>query len=447
MFEKLGLNGISEYINSLDIACLSETFTFSSFDFNIKFGDFIHLHSPAKKFNIRGRPSGGLVILIRKTLERYISIIDTKISQILCFKISKDYLNTDKDILCIGTYVHPSDSVFYTDEDHNCTLEAVEQFLLDQLEEGEEYEYLLMGDLNARIGDWGLKVNNEEDEEEEEQGEEEILERRVQDGVINENGHKLIQICLAFMVTPLSGLVKKKFDGNFTFIGRRGNSIIDHFVCSLGLINRIQSYKTCSRIESQHQPIEMELYEGEEEERREEEVREAIEVRKVKWSEAKRGECNNILNKPGTLREIQLASELLDNNNLEQGLDKFDNVMNKLNKPLTSTFKTGQVKEDKKKWFDKECEQMKKDARKALINMNKINPRKKKEEHKVAKDLYLDKRIEYQKLIREKRKKYKMEMQEKLVETRNDAKKILERNKEINLQEIKTSKHKQTTMG
>ena len=58
LFEKLGLNGVSEYINALDIAVLGETFTFSSFDFSVKFDDFIALHDPAKKFNIRGRPSG-----------------------------------------------------------------------------------------------------------------------------------------------------------------------------------------------------------------------------------------------------------------------------------------------------------------------------------------------------------------------------------------------------
>ena len=106
LFEKLSLNGVCEYINTLDIACLGETFTFSSFGFSIKFGDFIAIHSPAKKFNIRGRPSGGLVVLIRKTLERFITIIDTKISHVLCFKINKEYLNTAKDTL--HRYLCPS---------------------------------------------------------------------------------------------------------------------------------------------------------------------------------------------------------------------------------------------------------------------------------------------------------------------------------------------------
>ena len=246
LFEKLGLNGVCEYISTLDIACLGETFTFSSFDFNIKFGDYLALHSPAKKFNIRGRPSGGLVVLVKKTLERFVTIIDTKISHVLCFKLAKEYLNTVKDILFIGTYVHPVDSVFYTDEDHDCTLEAIKQFMLDQLEEDEEYSYVLAGDLNAKIGDWGLRVGEVEADLDEEDTE--VIDRNSQDGVVNENGQKLIQICTAFNTTPLSGIRNKGHDDHFTFIGRRGNSTIDHFVCSADILDNVVSYSTVQKI-------------------------------------------------------------------------------------------------------------------------------------------------------------------------------------------------------
>ena len=260
LFEKLSRNGVSDYINSFDIACLGETFTLSSFDFNIKFGDFKALHNPAKKINIRGRPSGGLVILIRKTLERFITIIETKINHVLCFKISKELLNTCKDILFIGTYVHPADSVFYLDEDHSCTLEAVEQFMLDELEEGEECNYIIAGDLNARISDWELKLGNVEEDEDE--GELESINRSSKDSVTNENGHKLIQICTAFNATPVNGIHSKNFDDNFTFIGRRGNSTIDHFVCSADLMGKMENYRTRNRVESDHMPIELELTSG-----------------------------------------------------------------------------------------------------------------------------------------------------------------------------------------
>ena len=91
MFEKLSLNGVCEYINSFDVVCLGETFTYSSFDFSVKFGEFVALHSPAKKFNIRGRPSGGLVVLVRKTLERFITIIDPRSVMCYALKWLKNY--------------------------------------------------------------------------------------------------------------------------------------------------------------------------------------------------------------------------------------------------------------------------------------------------------------------------------------------------------------------
>ena len=416
LFEKLSLNGVCEYINSFDIVCLGETFTFSSFDFSIKFGDYIPLHSSAKKFNIRGRPSGGLVVLVRKSLERFITIIETKISHVLCFKIAKNLLNTTKDILFIGTYVHPSESIFYSDEDHDCTLEAVEQFMLDQLEDEEECQYILAGDLNARIGDWGLKVGEVEEEGEEDTEE---IERSSQDGVINENGHKLIQICTAFNTTPINGIKQKGFDDNYTFIGRRGNSTIDHFVCSADLLDNIHSYTTGSRVESQHMPVEMEMGNNQDNQVGDRQTGER-EVTTVKWKEAKREECLNIMNKPSTARKIEEATGLLDDS-LEEGLDKFDQIMKEINKPMKNSFKYSDDKIPKKKWFDRDCEKKKKEARQALLAMNKINGIKKAEEHKRAKDKYLDSRLEYQKLIREKRKQYKRDMQDKLVNSRNDA--------------------------
>ena len=419
MFEKLSLNGVCEYINTFDIACLSETFTYSSFDFGIKFSDYIAIHHPAKKFNIRGRPSGGLVVLVRKSLERYVTIIDTKISHVICVKIAREYLNTARDILYVGTYVHPAGSVFYTEEDHECTLEAVEQFLLDELEEGEELSYILAGDLNARVGDWELKVGNVEEEDEEE-GDEEVLERVAQDGIVNDNGQKLVQICTAFNATPLNGLKRRGFDGNYTFIGRRGSSTIDHYVCSVELLDKVISYKTGDRVESQHMPIELELGGGEEgNEGRE--GREEGEVTKVRWKEAKRGESINILGRPEIERGLREAYEALDIN-IDEGVDRFDKVMETINKPMVSKYKIGEREVEKKKWFDKECERKKKEARRALTQMNKINAKRRREDYKRAKDSYLDKRLEYQKIIREKRRKYKREMQEKLISSRHDTK-------------------------
>ena len=96
--------------------------------------------------------------------------------------------------------------------------------------------------------------------------------------------------------------------------------------------------------------------------------------------------------------------------------------MKDIHKPMCSSFKVGGDREQKKKWFDRECETKKREARQALIKMNKINAKNRKNEHKRAKDDYLDSRIAYQKLVREKRKQYKRETQEKLINARHDTK-------------------------
>ena len=66
--DKLGLDGFCDFIKSYDIIGLGETFTNTNFDFSIKFKDFVIKHCPAENFSHLGRPSGGLVLLIKNQL-------------------------------------------------------------------------------------------------------------------------------------------------------------------------------------------------------------------------------------------------------------------------------------------------------------------------------------------------------------------------------------------
>ena len=235
LFNKLSDDDFVDYITSFHFCCLCETFTYNSFDFDVKFNDFIHAHCPATKFTRMGRPSGGVIVLVKEELRRFIEVIETNIKQVLCIKINKNWLNTEKDIMFIGTYVHPVSSVFYTDKDYNNTLEMIEQFIIDQIDQDKDYSYIIGGDLNARIGDWGLISSKENDENNEEDNR---YERISQDQIINGFGNKLIEICTTFDLTPTHGLTEKQFDGNFTFYAPRGNSTIDYFLCSTELYDR-----------------------------------------------------------------------------------------------------------------------------------------------------------------------------------------------------------------
>ena len=154
LYEKMHLNDICDFIGALDIVGLGETFTLSGFDFSLKFPEHHALHCPATKYSKLGRPSGGLVILIRKIYSKFIELVDTQISHVLAFKIKKELFNTPKDLLIIMMYNHPRESVFYKYKDYYSTLEQVDHFLANSMEKGQEFHLLIGGDINARIGDW-----------------------------------------------------------------------------------------------------------------------------------------------------------------------------------------------------------------------------------------------------------------------------------------------------
>ena len=101
--EKINLDGFCDFINSFDIIGLGETFTNINFDFSIKFKEFEAIHNPAEQFSHLGRPSGGLVLLVKKTLKDMIEIVDSGISHILSLKIKKECLNSTQDVLYINT--------------------------------------------------------------------------------------------------------------------------------------------------------------------------------------------------------------------------------------------------------------------------------------------------------------------------------------------------------
>ena len=417
MFEKLNLDGVCDYIRTFEVACIGETFTYPNFDLNIKFSDYVHLHCPATKYNRLGRPSGGLVVLIKKTLQSFIKVIDTQISHILCVQFDKSLMHTSRDILFIGTYNHPTGSIFYTDKDHDSTLEALEQFILDQTEEGREFDYVIAGDLNARISDWGYTDTIQDDDDDDQESR--TYTRTAQDNTTNNNGKRVIELCTTFGLTPLNGLTEKLFDDRFTFISHRGNSTIDHFLCSTNLLKHITGYKTDTRVESNHMPIMMEMQSGLRKHKQQE--TKPIIVKKTKWQEDKMEETKNIIESEEFSQLLAEAERKLDTD-VDSSVDTFNQAMDCANKPMAIQFKVNNNRTTPKGWFDKDCINKKRETTKLLNKLSKIHAKKKKEKYNEAKKEYIEKRAEYQKLLKEKKKQYKKDGQEQLLANRKDSK-------------------------
>ena len=414
LFEKINIQDICNFLKKFDIICLSETFTFDNFDFNIKFNEYIHLHCPAIKFSRLGRPSGGLVTMIRKEFKEFIEKIETNIKNVLCFKINKSLTKTEKDIIFIGTYVHPVNSIFYTDKDYDSTIDMIEELITDQIESDQDNLYLIGGDLNARISDWGYNDEEEEDQD----NNTDNYNRTSQDTVTNNFGKKLIELCTTFKLTPVGGLTSKHFDNKYTYISKRGNSTIDHYICSTELLDNIKKYQTEDRIESPHQPITINLESNREQGRQLKKRKQKI--TKIIWQEDKIDKCTDILNSEEIIETInQLTEDLTE---IEPSLANFYDTIDNIIKPMKKTlYLGGKKKKPIQEWYDKDCTENKKKTMRALKRLNRIDKNTQPNKYQEKRNKYVTARTEYQKLIRDKKKEHRKQMYEKLVASTKDS--------------------------
>ena len=90
------------------------------------------------------RQSGGISFLFKQQFKRYINVvINTK--NFLWSKISKEALNSDKDLYICGTYIPPEKSQYY-DKD------IFEEFENDINQISPSSNIIILGDFNARTG-------------------------------------------------------------------------------------------------------------------------------------------------------------------------------------------------------------------------------------------------------------------------------------------------------
>ena len=82
-------------------------FTSSQFDFSTHFEEYSVFHAPAKKLSRRGRMSGGVAVLVRKSFMQFLTCVECDYDNMICFKLSKDRLGIDSDLLFVSLYMPP----------------------------------------------------------------------------------------------------------------------------------------------------------------------------------------------------------------------------------------------------------------------------------------------------------------------------------------------------
>ena len=251
LLKLLGELDFIEFLHNYDVIVLQETFLNYDLDTDLKFPSYTALQSRAIKLNTTGRASGGVLMLYRSKLEKDITVVNTDIENVLCVRINKNKLKLERDVLVIGAYVHPMGSTYYRETDSEHTLDRIEDFLITQVENDLDVNFLLAADMNSRLSDWSPEIFINEEHEEKSLH----FMRDSDDIVINNFGKRLIEICACLDMIPLHGLREKSFPTDFTFRSERGNSVIDHFVCSYELVENCSKMEIISRSESDHLPI------------------------------------------------------------------------------------------------------------------------------------------------------------------------------------------------
>ena len=178
------------YVSSFDFVCLTETFADATFDFNGLFTEHVKFVAPAKRLSRQGRNSGGVLLLIKRAVCKFVKQIQINCANTVAVRIDKSVFNANKDVLLIASYVAP-DSMDLKDG-----IVILEENLVQVIHDEDLY-ILLRGDLNARTGCEQPKLDDMSNyrpgfEDEDVRGD--WVDRSSKDTVVNSYGKSLLNV-------------------------------------------------------------------------------------------------------------------------------------------------------------------------------------------------------------------------------------------------------------
>lgn len=206
-----------------------------------------------------------------------------------------------------------------------------------KVRELEEEMLCIGGDFNARIGKEGKRF--EESEEKEKW-------RNSRDKEVNREGKELLRLIEDRGWEVGNGNLRGDERGEFTYTGGRGDSVIDYVIVNQGAWDRIEKLTVGKRVESDHQPLELEVRgEFRRETGRAQEVIKDI----VQWSEESIEEYKK------KEREIMIEGEKVEElwNSVKIGIEECI---------VRKRIRLRRKKIGEKDWWDAECKRWKKEG-------------------------------------------------------------------------------------
>ena len=257
------------------------------------------------------------------------------------------------------------------------------KFLEENIPDVTQELILIGGDFNVRTAEEGSR------EEEGEKGQ-----RKSKDKVINAGGRSLLSLTERKGWIILNGACEGDLEGEWTYLGPRGESVIDYCMVNIAGREFTKSMKVGKRIESDHQPLIMQLN-----------------------SVQDKNEVNLIMKRDlevddWTEEGIRKYIENLNNvkwQNSEETID--EKILVGIIKEAVGKRKWKEKKKNMNKWWDLECWEKKRNVRKML---------KKFKSGKLTKEVYFNERKSYKELCNRKKKDQDLKYEEEIKNIRNE---------------------------
>ena len=245
-----------------DLICFSETWRDPKDNLLLDLdANFTEFHEPGFKNHLGGRPSGGMSLLVRKSLIQHVSILFSD-SYHFWVRVEKAAFGWEQDLFFCCLYIPPSTSIL---------LRTGQSLSLDTLQsECACYEkrgwVLLCGDFNARTNDVNDFIENDELDDflpvDENYLPDQHLDKRLNkdDSPLNTSGTAFIEFCKSSGYRIMNGRIDKNNSCNYTYFSQNGCSTVDYSLSlhqNFCMIDKLSVGKICEL--SDHSPMEISI--------------------------------------------------------------------------------------------------------------------------------------------------------------------------------------------
>ncbi|XP_067207866.1 golgin subfamily A member 6-like protein 22 [Linepithema humile] len=320
----------------------------------------------AEKNNKKGRAMEGMIMGIKKEIMEKGKKIETEREGLIIRRIRKG----KQKWRVVGVYVN---------QNMEEMLQSMEQWVG---EKEMEVNTIIGGDFNARTGveEGGIEIG---EEGENGIGRGEGRKRKSKNGKINREGRVMMEFLEERGWGILNGCTEGEEEGEFTFTGGKGNTVIDYVIADEDTREKIKSLRIGNRIDSDHQPLEV-WVKGERQGKkgRKSGSRGEGRIWRGVWNEER---C----------KEFKQRMERIKLGKKEIG-EEWEGMEREMKEAIREVERDLGKEEGKKGgWWDRDCEEKKKEVRRELRGWKSKGREGKK---------YKEKRKEYKKLCERKRK-------------------------------------------